>query len=364
MEEHSSRDILTTAQRTLDLELRLDPMFVNHRLIGSIFGDKFIDLVNQRVAEIPPNVPEWQKNVQIDHIYTSSVLYICKVLKIPSLGALINFKRGHLFNSTEEFLGSDAVYDDDQASLDWIPSYETDYKVRIDFSTRHITGDTARMMLSRQETYGVVGQFQRIEEDNVLVFRPVIMGSPWLTTGSDIKPDFDIVWHSSTYYEIYPEDFDEFSLIKEVGMDEDWSVMGRISEFAFKQCICELLCDTPQKDWSGESSDHYTAGLHLNGKRISAALLLKGPANFTPMTAKRLGKNGDQIFRLSTEPADILIVQHCHEITPAVRATLRAFAVQPGRARRYCLIDGKDSYRLLKAYGLLEKALSLSEKNK
>jgi len=30
----------------------------------------------------------------------------------------------------------------------------------------------------------------------------------------------------------------------------------------------------------------------------------------------------------------------------AVRATLRSFAVQPSRARRYCLIDGRDSNTL------------------
>jgi hypothetical protein len=45
-----------------------------------------------------------------------------------------------------------------------------------------------------------------------------------------------------------------------------------------------------------------------------------------------------------------------------VRKTLRAFAVMPGRARRYCLIDGRDSLRLLNAYGLYDKALRISSK--
>ena len=74
-----------------------------------------------------------------------------------------------------------------------------------------------------------------------------------------------------------------------------------------------------------------------------------------------LGKNNDQIVRLATEPANILIVQHCHNILPAVRKTLRAFAVQPSYPRRYCLIDGKDSLRLLKAYNLLDEAIGLSK---
>jgi hypothetical protein len=40
------------------------------------------------------------------------------------------------------------------------------------------------------------------------------------------------------------------------------------------------------------------------------------------MGLNHLGKNNDQIVRLSREPADVLIVQHSHEILPAVRETL------------------------------------------
>ncbi len=113
---------------------------------------------------------------------------------------------------------------------------------------------------------------------------------------------------------------------------------------------------------SGEQSDHYTSHLTLGGRRVSAAFLLKGPARFQPMTLNNLGKNNDQIVRLANEPADVLIVQHSHDITQPVRATLRAFAVQPSRPRRYCLIDGRDSLRLLRAYDKVERALELSGK--
>ena len=78
------------------------------------------------------------------------------------------------------------------------------------------------------------------------------------------------------------------------------------------------------------------------------------------MTLNQLGKNNDQIYRLAQEPAELLVVQHCHDITAAVRATLRAFTVTPGALRRYCLIDGKDSFKILKAYDKLEQALKLS----
>ena len=71
------------------------------------------------------------------------------------------------------------------------------------------------------------------------------------------------------------------------------------------------------------------------------------------MTARHLGKNGDQIYRLANEPAELLMVQHSHLITEPVRATLRQFALQPYRSRRWCVLDGPDTYRLFKSAGLL-----------
>lgn len=82
------------------------------------------------------------------------------------------------------------------------------------------------------------------------------------------------------------------------------------------------------------------------------------------MGLNHLGKNNDQIVRLSQEPANLLIVQHCHDVLPPVRATLRAFTVQAGGGRRYCIIDGRDSLRLLRAYGKLERALSLTAESR
>jgi hypothetical protein len=121
--------------------------------------------------------------------------------------------------------------------------------------------------------------------------------------------------------------------------------MKAVSEAAFKACLARILGDSVSKDWGGETSDHFTAHLHLCGRRVKGAFLLKGH---------------NQILRLCQEPADVYFVQHCHDITPDVHATLRAFAVQPALARRYCLINGRDSLRLLQAYKLYDEAVRLS----
>jgi hypothetical protein len=194
-----------------------------------------------------------------------------------------------------------------------------------------------------------------------LVLEPLVVGAPWLEIENPEWKD-QIIWWGYDFFEHFVEDVDEFSRVKDEAEPSGFEEMALISEHAFKTCLAEILGDTVVKDWGGERSDHYSAHVRLRGRRVSAAFLLKGPARFGPMTLSSLGKNNDQIFRLATEPADLLVVQHCHEITPPVRATLRAFAVQPSRPRRYCLIDGRDSLRLLRAYGKLERARAISQK--
>jgi hypothetical protein len=118
-----------------------------------------------------------------------------------------------------------------------------------------------------------------------------------------------------------------------------------------------LLTEPVKCDWGGEENDHYSGNVMVGGRRRTAAFLLKGPTRFQEMVPAMCGKNGDQIYRLTKAGADISVVQHAHTIGPAVRETVRSLVVTPGnRSRKFCIIDGQATYRLLKAYGLLPKS--------
>lgn len=71
------------------------------------------------------------------------------------------------------------------------------------------------------------------------------------------------------------------------------------------------------------------------------------------MTIADLGKNGDQIDRLSGTAADLLVVQHCHAIRAPVENMLRVYASDPRNPRRYMLVDGFDTLRILSYFGYL-----------
>ena len=63
------------------------------------------------------------------------------------------------------------------------------------------------------------------------------------------------------------------------------------------------------------------------------------------MTVRALGKPGDQIVRLFSEPAELLILQHCHQITPSVISMMEAYAHDLRNPREYMIIDGTDTSR-------------------
>ena len=155
--------------------------------------------------------------------------------------------------------------------------------------------------------------------------------------------------------EIVPEDIAEFARMKDVQVqsaDEWMNVMSKLPEEKVKAAIAKLLSEPPKKDWGGESNDHYGT-VTVNGRRATTAFLFKGPSVFREMTLDMCGKRADQIYRLAKSGAEISVVQHSHLIGEAVRETLQRMVEDRGRPRKYCVIDGKATYRILKAYNLL-----------
>lgn len=156
--------------------------------------------------------------------------------------------------------------------------------------------------------------------------------------------------------ELRPEDIGQFT-----GLNEEWMPskaeferMRTIPEQAVKELLCQLLGEhTVPNDWGGEESDVFTANLSVDGHRTTAAFLLKGPARFHPMKPADLGKNGDQFYRLFNIPAQVFVVQHCHNIGAAVRKQAEAFALQRSFTSpcRVVFVDGLTTARLLRAHG-------------
>lgn len=58
------------------------------------------------------------------------------------------------------------------------------------------------------------------------------------------------------------------------------------------------------------------------------------------MTVRALGKLRDRIVRLFSEPAELLVLHHCHQITPSVVGMMEAYAHDLRNPHKYMIIDG------------------------
>ena len=159
---------------------------------------------------------------------------------------------------------------------------------------------------------------------------------------------------------LYVEDIDSFRKVRDVNPSEvaDMVHEGYLdrSEDSIQMALEQIL-DVPmhKKDWGGEINDLYTANVVVYGGRVETAFLLKGNGlRKRKMEIRDCGSNGDQLVRLMDSPARLFIVQFVGNVSESVIRdihgkveTIRA----RGREAWYCIIDGQDTARLLRAYG-------------
>lgn len=109
------------------------------------------------------------------------------------------------------------------------------------------------------------------------------------------------------------------------------------------------------KDWGGEKSDLTTSRLTVEGRSVSTAFIFKGPSLRGQMHPRDMGKRGDQLVRAFDEPVELVVIQHCDRISNSVVRIAESLAMDIRHPRRYCIIDGADTARILKTYGKLKK---------
>lgn len=86
--------------------------------------------------------------------------------------------------------------------------------------------------------------------------------------------------------------------------------------------------------------------LLVDGSNVVAAFLLNAAPHGIPMTREHLGPRAEVLEQLFASPADLLVIQHDHEVRHEVHVCARVFAEQFVRPRKFCIIHGGDTRRL------------------
>jgi len=339
----------------LDLGLTIDPGFVHRRKVQTIIGDVGMRIVDEETQKLP-ELPGHEVERRTDHIYTKVMLAYCDIHKVPTLEQCWTDSESPIFCGNVLLEPCDDFYEVDRAVSKLKSPIEPEMDVEFHYTTDRVKSSTLRGRLHEGSLVSMVGVLHESIHSK-LRFDPIIMGFPWVTTDNPRWADF-APWAGLAAYEVFIEDFDEFAVVAKHDLPEDHGPMKMVSEASLKAVLAGHLGDPIQKDWGGEQSDHFSANLHLHGKRTTGAFLLKGPSHYRQMKISDLGKNGNQIIRLAHEPANVLIVQHCHDISQDVRMMLQLVAAQPGNPRRYCCVDGRETLRILRALGLYDAAAS------
>jgi len=159
---------------------------------------------------------------------------------------------------------------------------------------------------------------------------------------------------------LYVEDIDSLRKVRDVNSATVMDVLedGYLdrSEDSI-QVALERILNVPfhKKDWGGEINDLYTANVIINGARCETAFLLKGNGlRKKTMEIRDCGSNGDQILRLCESPAKLFVIQFVGRISEAVISDIDGKVRQmrsQGRDAWYCIMDGQDTARVLRAYG-------------
>jgi hypothetical protein len=215
------------------------------------------------------------------------------------------------------------------------------------FHADNLTTSSARGALMGQPSVFVIAYVDSLE-GNEISCRPYVIGDlvQKYTHGIDLR------YRNSL--ELRPEQFDaliqvDFTQRMTKG---DLDVLKGVPEATVKEAFATIFGEPEvPKDWGGEECDLFTPNVLIEGIRTTVAFAFKGPSKFKPMECSDCGKNGDQIVRLFGSGAEVLILQHCHKIQPAVRKTMSAFARgNLSERRRYCVIDGYDTVKILRHF--------------
>lgn len=259
------------------------------------------------------------------------------------VGQLVDLQQGFYFRQSRDGSRLTAVYMHAKLATD----AGTRVVAHID-PERFVFSSTSNHLSGRKELYvlGVVIG----DEPGRIELRPVAIG--WRAIG--LSADERKLRIFNDRRDRHPSEIDQFKSV-------DWNdrlttaVMKQVAEIpesVVKAAIADLLGETfVPLDWGGERSDMFTTHTRIDGKPLRSAWLLKGKSVKHPMRLADLGKNGDQLDRLLTEPAEVFVVQSNQPIATDVRSLLDRCVHDYRNPSLAVVVDGDSTARILRRHG-------------
>lgn len=343
-------DGMAAQQTSVDLDFRVEPMFLHRTLAGQAFDIE----ESTNLGEFAVQIVEEIASRQVTDLRVASLTGGLTPLR----DQVIRLRSAMYFRYEGSARGERCVFH---------------YRVPVDegeklvvkgvFDPSRFEATSPRDFLSGQRNVYVVGIATDVDElvPEVTV-RPMLIGRPYFVP---TKAEPGLLTERERP-EVYSSYVDEFGLSSSdsnpPASEEELATLFSMSELQVKEAFASILgistsvlgdtCYLP-KDWGGERSD-LVANLTIRGVHGRAAFAFKGPAGKPRpwrLYPGKMGKRGDQAIRLFSEVADVMVVQHCWYIDQSVRHLMEALSIMHNK--RYMILDGNDTVRILRRVHLL-----------
>jgi hypothetical protein len=363
--------------------LNISALFLSQKRLNEVL-DRATLPVTARLFSLSARENAGLHRTAILGAYEDAVLAWLSSAKFPTLGQLVAENRiahGTFFTHLGAMSGSGILEGWDryfrglplrkeariQAKLD---NFKTGLSLTVQAHPENYTSASAPGEMSGKKRLFLVGRITDCETNN-LKAQAYVVGHLHEEPRKE-TPSADRFGRLPWHMEVFPTQIDNFAGASDMEPPTtvELAKIQSTAESDVKQAFASIAGEPfIPKDWGGEKSDLCTTQLRIEGQQLATAFAFKGRSKAKKMTVADLGKNGDQISRLFSEPSDFVVLQHCHEVTSAVRDHMRAFATRIGQLRPFCIIDGADTVRILKAYRKLDfgeaaPAVTDVEKNK
>ncbi len=343
---------LEPAARNLDPYLHIDPCYLNVATTTKLLGYYFKEFYLSR--SIKENT-EYAK-IFNDHLLVTFAMDACRDREVAALGeTLADPTPGELFCSTELLEGTEAVFGDARARNRVLLPYDCGRDVFVEFDPHQFLSDAERAQHAGPIRMSVMCHVDIVRDDFVSA-TALVMGTPTFTHFRNRDTKLDLADHAADWFETWPEDIDELAACADIAppADKDWqAALAPLCGEDICRALADILGGTRMRGEADAGTLMLAAGARRGGEQAPTAVIVVADAGAGVLEPATLRARPDAMAALDATPAELWIVQHCHTIGPAVREMVRAFAVRPHAPRRYCLIDGADTYRILKAYGKL-----------
>lgn len=171
---------------------------------------------------------------------------------------------------------------------------------------------------------------------------------------SSIQINFKLKQRLAKTKPISIQEIDNFSKIKKMkSMEYDLEKNEDDIKELFKKIAGEKGIFT---DWPGEKNDLLTY-LTMNRKKFLVAFAFKGKSKKTikKLRPMDMGKNGDQVERLFSSPAEIFFVQFVGQMHELMLSEMEKQSIlksyYTGKKIYYGTIDGNDTLKIFAKYG-------------